>query len=38
VSGKAFDDFRFGPEINRFIQAAVKFVRERRWVRIGEIA
>lgn len=35
---KAFPDFRFGLEVNRVVDAVLKSVEERRWVRIAEIA
>jgi predicted dehydrogenase len=35
---KAFPDFRFGLGINRVVDAVLKSVEERRWVKIEEIA
>jgi predicted dehydrogenase len=34
---KAFPDFRFGLEVNRVVDAVLRSVDERRWVRISEI-
>ncbi len=34
---KAFPDFRFGLEINRVVDAVLKSVDERRWVKVAEI-
>jgi predicted dehydrogenase len=34
---KAFPDFRFGLEINRVVDAVLRSVAERRWVRLDEI-